>query len=192
MEELENDKLDENNELKIWKDDDWVKQWCSSEPKLSKVDLKPYFYFTRTSLDERFDLGAKKLSPKAKEILRKLLNKTDISIKYAVKEATEINDHEAGEILEEIFTKMIEGTSIDKSLFKAFINWGLTKEVLITDVISNLESINGKMISISIIPLLKPLLNKSTGNASTSEILERWKKENADLSRAIDNIIRGE
>lgn len=188
LEELENDKIDENSELKIWKDDDWVKQWCSSEPKLSEVDLKPYFYFTRTSLDERFDLGAKKLSPKAKEILKKLLSKSEISIKAAIKEATEINDHESSEILEGIFTQMIEGTNIDNSLFKAFINWGLTKDVLINDVISNLESINGKMISVGIIPLLKPFIGKVKRNSEMSEILERWKKENTNLTKAIDRI----
>lgn len=188
LEELENDKIDDNSKLKIWKDDDWVRQWCSSEPKLSKVDLKPYFYFTRTSLDERFDLGARKLSPKAQEILKKLLSKSEISINAAIKEATEINDHESGEILEGIFTKMIEETSIDSLLFKAFINWGLTKEVLITNVISNLASINGKMISVGVIPLLKPFIGKAKRSSEISEILERWKRENTNLTRAIDRI----
>ncbi|HBG5345323.1 TPA: hypothetical protein KQG29_002720 [Clostridioides difficile] len=50
------DKVSENNELKVWKDDNWVKQWAMNEPKVSDIDLKPYFYFARTSLDEILEI----------------------------------------------------------------------------------------------------------------------------------------
>ncbi len=51
--QLENNEADENNELKVWKDDKWVQGWCEIEPKLAEVDLRPYLYFTRESLSEK-------------------------------------------------------------------------------------------------------------------------------------------
>lgn len=188
LKELETDDMSDTNEFKIWKDDNWVKQWCLSEPKLSEIDLKPYFYFTRTSLDERFDFGTRKLSPLAQEVLKKLLNKTDLSIKSALKQEVEVNEHEAVEILEVIFSKMMEESTINNQLFKAFISWGLTKDVLITEAISNLSSISGDRISLNFIPLVQNFMNKSKKCREINEILQRWKKENTKLEKAIDKI----
>ncbi|MBU5270135.1 KAP family P-loop NTPase fold protein [Clostridium cochlearium] len=191
LKELEDDTINENSELKIWKEDNWVKQWAMSEPKISQIDLKPYFYFTRTSLDERFDLSVKKLSPLAQDTLKKLLSKSEIAIKSALKEASNINDNEASKILEEVFSQMVKESKIDIKLFNSFINWGSTREILTTDVISNLMSINGELIPLGAIPLVGSFINKSKRNSEMLEILERWKKENEKLQLAIDKIMKG-
>lgn len=191
LKELEDDTINENSELKIWKEDNWVKQWAMSEPKISQIDLKPYFYFTRTSLDERFDLSVKKLSPLAQDTLKKLLSKSEIAIKSALKEASNINDNEASKILEEVFSQMVKESKIDIKLFNSFINWGSTREILTTDVISNLMSINGELIPLGAIPLVGSFINKSKRNSEMLEILERWKKENKKLQLAIDKIMKG-
>ncbi|OVE69080.1 NTPase [Clostridium diolis] len=191
LKELEDDTINENSELKIWKEDNWVKHWAMSEPKISQIDLKPYFYFARTSLDERFDLSVKKLSPLAQEILKKLLTKSEFASKSALKEAANINENEATEILEEVFSQMVQESKIDMALFKSFIGWGSTREILTTNVISNLMSINGELIPLGAIPLVEEFMNKSKRNSEIFEILERWKKENKKLQLAIDKIMKG-
>ena len=40
-------------ELKIWREDTWFLDWCKTKPELSGENLTTYFYFTRTSLDEK-------------------------------------------------------------------------------------------------------------------------------------------
>lgn len=191
LKELEDDKVSEDNELKVWKDDNWVKQWAINEPKVSDIDLKPYFYFARTSLDERFDLSVKKLSPLAQDVLNKLLLKTDTGIRTAIKESANINDSEASKILDEVFSQMVKDSKIKPSLFKSFVSWGETKENLISDVISNLMSINGELIPLGAIPLVESFMKKYKKDSEILEILERWKKENKDLEAAIDKVLKG-
>lgn len=191
LKELEEDKVGEHNEFKLWSEDEWVKKWAISEPNISNIDLKPYFYFTRTSLDERFDLSVKKLSPLGQKILNNLLSESDISIKNAVKEATNINENEASQILEQVFSQMIKKSKIKEESFKGFIRWGGAKESLITDVISNLKSINGKLIALGVLPLVEEFMTKFKRNTEIYEILEIWRNENKMLEVAIDKIMKG-
>lgn len=191
LKELEDDKVSENNELKVWKDDNWVKQWAMNEPKVSDIELKPYFYFARTSLDERFDLSVKKLSPCAQDVLKKLLLKTDMGIKNAIKESANVNDSDASQVLDEVFSQMVKDSKINLSLFKSFISWGETKENLITDVISDLMSINGEFIPLGAIPLVEEFMKKCKKDSEILEILERWKTENKGLEAAIDKVLKG-
>lgn len=191
LKELEDDKVSENNELKVWKDDNWVKQWAMNEPKVSDIELKPYFYFARTSLDERFDLSVKKLSPCAQDVLKKLLLKTDMGIKNAIKESANVNDSDASQVLDEVFSQMVKDSKINLSLFKSFISWGETKENLITDVISDLMSINGEFIPLGAIPLVEEFMKKCKKDSEILEILERWKTENKGLEALIDKVLKG-
>ncbi|WP_281526616.1 KAP family P-loop NTPase fold protein [Intestinibacter bartlettii] len=191
LKELEEDKVSDNNELKLWKDDNWVNQWAMNEPKISNIDLKPYFYFTRTSLDERFDLSVKRLSPLAQDVLKKLVSNTDIGIKNAIKESTNVNDSESSQVLDEVFSQMVKDSKIKVGLFKSFISWGGAKENLIIDVITYLKSINGERIPVGVIPLVGEFKNKAKKDSEILEILERWKKENKDLEKAIDLVLRG-
>ena len=50
---LETEGWDTIEKLKVWKDDEWFKDWLKIEPKLSEIDLRPYFYFSRESLQLR-------------------------------------------------------------------------------------------------------------------------------------------
>ena len=76
-------------------------------------------------------------------------------------------------------------------MFKSFISWGGAKENLVTDVITDLKSINGELIPIGVIPLVEEFKNKWEKHSEILEILERWKKENKALEKAIDKVLRG-
>ena len=65
--------------LKIWKDDVWVQNWCKIEPKLANEDLTLYFYFTRTSLDEKVKYMSSKLSVFGNSKMQFLAIKSTIS-----------------------------------------------------------------------------------------------------------------
>lgn len=193
IELLELGELTEESELRIWKDDKWVKEWCEIEPKLSEIDdLRPYFYFSRESLDEKFDTSVKKLSPKAKDILDKLVSKTKVGINEAIKAAEEINDYESGEILQSVFVKIISDTSVDNDLFKAFIEWGKTKEILYSNVLSNLSGLSGERINISLIPVIKDFMNESKKITEVLEITKKWAQENSKLKPALERSFKNQ
>ncbi len=191
LKELECEKISDDNELKLWEDDSWIKGWCKIEPKLSDIDLIPYFYFTRSSLDAKFDLKIENLSPRAQKVLDRLLNKTDIGIKDALKDQSDISEFECNKILENIFLTMMQDSNIDSKYFKAFINWGVSKQTMVSDLISYLSSIKGEQLKLSLIPFIELVWEKAIDKEILNEILERWKKENSKLITAINGIGKG-
>jgi len=185
LEQLENNEMEEKNELKVWKDDKWVQDWCNLEPKLANVDLRPYFYFARESLSEKLNFGVEQLSPDAIQIIEKLLSKSKAARNEAIQRAVEVNDYEAVEILQSIFSKIISETKIDKEVLKSYLEWGKTKEILYTNVISDLSSLHGEKISLSMLPLIKDFMENTNKHSEVQEIVDKWSKENNSLAAAI-------
>lgn len=189
IEYLENNQLTDSSELKIWKDDKWVQDWCKIDPSLSNVDLRPYFYFSRSALDERFDTGVVKLSPAAQNILDKLTSKTAGGLAEALRNALDINDFESVEILQSIFNKIVSETTIDNDLFKSFINWGQTREIMYSNVLSNLAGLTGERLNVVALRLIKEFMDKSNKKMEVLELASRWSEEKPSLSPLIERIL---
>src|SRR5699024_3493669 len=127
-------------ELKIWREDTWFLDWCKTKPELSGENLTTYFYFTRTSLDEKISRISSFLSPVAQEILEQLLSKTDVKIKKALEAAVNISDAEAEAVLEAMYSSMSAETTISKETMKAFVEFSQKRANLSNDTISYLQS----------------------------------------------------
>ncbi|WP_144495524.1 KAP family P-loop NTPase fold protein [Bacillus thuringiensis] len=186
LELLEKNELGEGDSLKIWKDDKWVQDWCKVGSKLSEVDLRAYFYFSRDTLTNRTINSSQKISPQAESILEKLLSKVEFSRNAAMKEAIEINDYESIEILQRIFTQLISETNINKDLMKSYLEWGKTKEILYTQVISDLRSLSGNKISLSMVPMIGDYITSTKQLENFHEILIKWGEENDKIKNPLE------
>lgn len=178
---FEDGKINELNELKLWKDDYWVQEWIKIKPSISDIELAPYFYFTRTSLDEKFSSLKTKLSLIGEEINEKLLSKSDVALKQALMHMDDINEYEASEILDNLYNNMISESTIDNNLFEAFLEWGASKTNLISNTISYLKSIPGSRISISFYPFINSFVEKTNKSNEVKEISDKWVQENIKL-----------
>lgn len=183
---IENDTWEEVDILKLWKDDDWFKNWLNIEPKLSDIDLQPYFYFTRESLQNNSIKTVSSLSTEAECILKDLFSASDSMRNEAVKKALSINEFESLEILKSIFASIESSSDIEISLFKSFIEWATTKEQLYTDAISKLSSLPAERIKISFIPSVFQFGKLSNKEFEIKELADKWKKQNPKLKTAID------
>lgn len=193
LELLEKNELGEGDSLKIWKDDKWVQDWCKVGSKLSEIDLRAYFYFSRDTLTNRTINSSQKISPQAESILEKLLSKVEFSRNAAMKEAIEINDYESIEILQRIFTQLISETNINKDLLKSYLEWGKTKEILYTQVVSDLRSLSGNKISLSMVPMIGDYITSTKQLENFHEILIKWGEENEKIKNPLEkHIKRGE
>ncbi|MFZ4451035.1 KAP family P-loop NTPase fold protein [Salibacterium aidingense] len=190
---LETNNLEDTSELKIWKDDNWVKDWCNISPKIGEVDLRPYFYFTRSSISEKLNTSTEKLSPTAKNIIENLLKKTKTGRNNALKMEAEVSDYESIEILDALFEQMQSETSIDKNIMQSYLLWGQNKEFLHSNVVNDLSSLTGDKISMSMIPFIKDFMEKAAKESEISEIAIKWSEENASSPEAIkkDLVIEG-
>ncbi len=183
---FEENNLEKLHELKIWKDDIWVKSWCNIEPKLAMEDLTLYFYFTRTSLDEKVSLMSSKLSPLAQKICNKLLSKTNLEIKKAIDSTRDVSETEAAKILETVYNSMLSDTKLDDLKFKAFLNWGESRESLFSETLSYLHNLSGNQISMGFVPYIGAFAKNSNKSADVKEIIEGWIKEKPTLAKAFE------
>ena len=190
LELIEKGKWEEVEKLKLWKDDSWILNWIRLEPKLEKVDLRPYFYFSRESLSSQLNISQYRLSPQAEKVLTDLLSGAESQRKSALKSASSINDSEANIIMDKLCDRLLSDLEIDTNLFKSLLGWGASKESLITGTISCLTQITGKQLKFSHIPRVKTFMDSTNKKQEILKIAERWTKENPKLKSAIEKHLK--
>lgn len=184
--QLESLEIDDKNELKVWSEDKWVREWCEIDPKLNEIDLRPYFYFARESLSEKVSFSTEKLSPNAMQIIEKLLSKSRTSKNEAIQKSIEVNDYEAISILQTVFNSIISDTQIDKDLLKSYLEWGQTRENLFANVLNDLSSIHGEKITLPMLPIIKGFMTVTNKKKEIIELTSKWSEENTKLATAIE------
>lgn len=187
---IEGDKWDKIEKLKLWKDDDWFRNWSKIEPKLSTTNLQPYFYFTRESLQLRNTTETQQLSIEAEYVLTGLLSGGDSAREEALKKAKQISDFEALQILKAIITEIETASEISADLFKSFISWGSTRAELYTETIVCLNAVPGNNIKVSFIPRINQFGSVANKTTEIMELFEKWQKDNPKLKTAISNELK--
>lgn len=190
LELIEKNDWDSVTKLKIWKDDEWFSNWLSIEPKLTNIDLQPYFYFSRESLQNNFIKSGTSISIDAENVLNKLLSNTDLQRKEAIKSESNISEFESLEILKTLFSNIEVSSEIETKLFTAYIEWGSTKEILFSEVVSHLSSLPANKIKPAFIPRIAEFSKISNKSSEIRELSEKWKKENASLKVSIDQELK--
>jgi predicted KAP-like P-loop ATPase len=183
---LELKELGDDSPLKVWKDDIWVQKWCELNPTLKDVDLRAYFYFSRDSLTEKIIKINKKLSPLAQDIYEKLISKSEVLRNTAIKHAIELNDYEATEISQRIYTIMISETNIDKNLLKSYLEFGSLRDILHTQVLNDLESLPGQKISLGLVPSICGFIKTTKQQNTFHSIKQKWLENNPAIQTAIE------
>ena len=102
--------------------DDWFMSWCHIEPNLGDKDLKLYFYFSRTSLEERLSLITSSLSPKAREVLTKLMSQSEIIIKKAMEDVDELATSETISIINAMGDQLLSMSEVNETQIKTFLS----------------------------------------------------------------------
>ena len=189
LELFENGISDKADELKIWREDDWFLNWRKIKPELSTENLNTYFYFTRTSLDEKISRISTFLSPKAQEILGQLLSKTDIKIQQAIKSIINISDSDAATILEAMNSAMLAETVISKELMKAFLQFARQRTELTNDTLGYLQSFSGAQISLGCASYIADFANSTNKKEEIREIASQWNKTKPKLQESIEKLL---
>lgn len=182
LELLEDKKQNNKSVLHEWLKDDWLKEWLKISPSLKGQDLADYFYFTRTSLDEKISRVSTQLSPEGQEILDKLLSGADINIKQALNRA--VSDAEAAKILEAFGIQMQKQTEISREIMKAFIDFSLKNQKRYSKAFSILEQLPVSSLSMSVMPSIQEFASKTSYKEDVATLVEKWGKKNPKLRKA--------
>lgn len=182
LELLEDKKQSDKSALYGWLKDDWLKEWLMISPSLKGKDLANYFYFARTSLDEKISRVSTRLSPEGQEILDKLLSGADINIKQALNRP--ISDAEAANILEAIGIQMQKQTEISRETMKAFIDFSLNKPERYSTAFSILGQLPVSSLSMSVMPSIEEFASKTSYKEDVAALVEKWGIKNPQLKKA--------
>jgi len=189
LKQLEDDEMTEESVFKNWKDDQWVQKWRQLGPKLNGIDLRTYLYFSRETLvDKNINIG-NKISPLAKQVLEKLLSKSRTARNDALKVASEINDFESSEIAQKLFSVILTDSTINKELLASYLEWGETKSVLHSEVLSDLNSVPGSKVKLGLIPLIVDYAKKTNQTETFIDLFTKWTSENSKIKGVLQNSI---
>ncbi len=152
--------------------------------------MNTYFYFTRTSLDEKISRISSVLSPAGKNVLDSLMSKADIKIKSALEESKNLSNAEAASILEVMNSSMLTEKSINKETMKAFLSFAQQRPELHNDTISYLQSFSGSQISLGCVSYIADFANKTNKQVEFEELASQWGKENSNLQNTIEQLMK--
>lgn len=186
---LEDGTVDGLTELKTWYNDVWFLDWCRMEPKISGENLRLYFYFTRTSLDEKISRISTFLSPKAQEILEKLLSKSNVKMKEAFEKITEISDAEASAILEAMYSKMLADTSISKEIMQGFLRLAQYRTLLVSDALNYLQSFTGAQVPLGCVAYVAEFAKLTNNVLVIKEIAVKWGKTRKEWNNCLNTLL---
>ncbi len=179
--ESSDEKTNLNIKLDVWKKDAWLLNWLQIEPKLSNhvQELNPYFYFARTSLDEKISRISLNLSPKAQSVLEKLISHSDFHLKKALEE--DISDTEANIILQAMASKMSGQSKIESQDMKALIQFGMVSEGRYVTTLRCLSGFSAKSLPAASGVYLAKFAKKTNFHLEVSELINKWGEVNCNL-----------
>lgn len=179
-------------EFQPWITDEWVSGWLRATPRLSSVDLRPYFFFSRDKLGS---LGgsARRLSPRAQQLLQDLLHDSEAKRNLALKDAAAISPGDAAGVFDALSERLVLEADIggDTSVLSSFLGFIEAREELKNLAIAVFGRIPESRIPISLPPKLMSTLGRGQSAATLRALLERWKSNtaNANLARAAGSIL---
>ena len=161
-------------EIEAWLQDQWILQWADTEPSLAEIDLRPYYYFSREKLTD-ISSGAKRLSPEAQDIIRKLLSRSEAVRGNAFKQANTLNQADAAAVLDELFDKSrnSENNSDENSPLGIAINWVSERKELGAELVAFINSLPDTDLPIWVVTRLEKALKDSQHISALVQFLER-------------------
>lgn len=187
---FENGNYDELKELILWKDDVWVREWMLTEPVLSSEKLEEYFYFMRTSLDNKSITTAQKMSEKAQKLFAGLIKHSELFLRNALQQVDELSDYDRMQILDGLYNDMIQDETLDSAKINFFLRWGKSTKELQISTIEYLNGINGIKITKPLIPIIQGFYMDCNDKSKVVVLFEKWKKDNQDLTKKLDEIMK--
>lgn len=186
LKELESGNLSEGNIFAKWASEDWVKEWLAIDVKLSGINLRDYYYFSRST--QRVDMSIKELlSPEAQKCLDYLLDKTDSNRKLAIDMIDRIAPNEVSIISQTLYNKMLSNEEIDIDWFKSYVAV-LSFDSQLSKATESLKSIPLEKFNAGLVGQLSALLTKLP--AAQKDEISSYLSQKQELTNVVDSMLK--
>ena len=166
-----------SSDILAWATDSWMRDWLLMEPSLSKIDLRPYFYFSRDQLDS---LGgaARRLTPRAQELLNKLLQESDAVRQLALQDAKVLSPADAAAVFEALAVRVSheEDLTAEDSLFERLFAWVGVRTELRGQMVTLIGRLPETTVPLQTAVKLVALTKGTETEPAAIQLLQRWTK----------------
>ena len=171
--------------------DEWFKKWLNISPKLSGDSLTKYFYFARTSLDEKISRISSVLSPAAQSILDAIMQESELALNAAMK--NDISTAEKMNIIDGFATQARAMTRISNKKIEYFVKFINNYDDLYQDAVDAIGTFTCKKIELGSIVHFADMSSKAGMVDEMRTIINRWDKESGEKKfiKIFENSIDG-
>jgi predicted KAP-like P-loop ATPase len=191
--ELKLSSISTNPEVDIWIKDDWIQDWTQTEPKLSSLDLGPYFYFSRDRLNSTSGIK-QQMSSQALNIFHDLTSGSEAFVKKALKDSSSLSAADAAAIFEELKNKLLQeiGSNESNSNYKMLFSWVKERVEQLSQLLTFLKSIPHESIPPLAVTELLKVIKETVYMQDGTDIILEWSKctSNKDLAKIATNRIK--
>lgn len=178
-----------STESENWLSDDEIKEWFKTEPLLTEIDLRPYFYFSRDTLGS-IPAVVQRMSPKAQEIYGLLIAGSKTERNKGLEKLSSISEANCAAIFEVVSKEFHEKgqTSDGESYLNILIQICEKRIELIPQLFMFLKTISHKKIKPVVLPKLISAVRETEYRSSLIDCLEGFKKsDNKRLAKLAEN-----
>lgn len=176
-------------EVQPWLADSLMRNWLTSEPLLSRVDLRPYFYIAHDTIGA-LEGTQTRLSPAAKKALDKLLDPGSVSQGIGLKLAEQLNAPDATAIFESLAQRVRQAESLDQSPQKVLFELMEHRPDLVPQLVTLYSSLPDTKLTLATTATLYELTKDSPSAPATIQLLERWSRSSrSTLANAAKGVL---
>lgn len=167
--------------------DDWLLQWYKTEPYISDEDLRLYFYFARTSLEERVSILKATMSVSAQRIFDYVISESEEAIDKAVGEMKNISIDDGKAVIEAYVSRVVSGEKVSKEQVKIITNLAMSRSELNEMGMGQLKLISSSQLTAGAAPYLAEFAKETHQIEKLQTILSNQWKDNNVLVKTIKN-----
>lgn len=176
-----------------WLADPAMKEWLASEPPLSGVDLRPYFFFSRDSLGPLAS-AIQRMTPAAQEILTALFKPGKAQLNLALKKAKDLGTGDASAVFQALAerARTEDDPGKSESALWRLLDWADVRRELFGQAMALLVDLPEKELPVSLPPRLAQLADSVDEKGMAKRVLEKWSRStaNSGLKGAASTILK--
>jgi hypothetical protein len=177
-------------EMQPWLADPWMRIWLASEPALSQLDLRPYFYIAHDQVGTLAD-SPLRLSPAATEILNRLLDSREATQQVGIKKAENLSTADATAVFQSLAQRIRQAESLDRSPHRVLFHLMSSRPELLPQLVTLYGSLPDTKLTLSVPPLLLTTTTDTPSYDAARGVVERWaKSKHTPLARAASAALR--
>lgn len=165
------------DEFQSWLTDSWLSGWFKSDPKLSEIDLRPYFFFSRDKLGT-LSIESSRMSPEAQETLRQLVSESKSTNKLGLDKLSSLSGIDASSVFSTMLGKIREEENRTKrgNHIKTACEMCSVKPDLISELIAFFQSFPDSDLSAGVVPQFVQAIKGTAHESVAKSVIVDWSR----------------